>query len=85
MGDFPGAPVVTTLPSNVAGAEGAGLIRGQGATRIPEAVPHGQKSQDMEQKQYCSKFTGSSENGPSQKNLKKKKKDSVLLMQGVWV
>ena len=47
---------------------GAGLIRGQGATRIPEAVPPGQKSQDMERKQYCSKFTGGSENGPPQKN-----------------
>ena len=35
-GNFPGGPVVKTLPSN---AEGAGPIPGQG-TKIPHAVWH---------------------------------------------
>ena len=65
--DFPGSPVVGTLHSN---AGDVGSIPGWGAG-IPHAL--GPKGQNIEQKQYCSKFNKDSENGPHQKNLKKKK------------
>ena len=60
-GDFPGGPVVKTLPSN-AGA--AGLIPVQEAK-----IPHASwpKKQSIKQKQYCNKF----KNGPHQKYFKK--------------
>ena len=45
-GDFPGGPVVKTLPSN---AGGAGLIPGWGA-KIPDASQP--KNQTIKQKQY---------------------------------
>ena len=49
--DFPGGPVVKTLPSN---AGGGGLILGQG-TKIPHALQP--KKQNLkQQKQYCNKF-----------------------------
>ena len=55
--DFPGGPVVQTLPSN---AGGAGSIPGWGAK-----IPHASwpKNQNIKQKQYCNKFN---------KDLKKK-------------
>ena len=66
MRDFPGGPVVKTLPSN---AGGVGLIPGQG-----DKIPHGlqPKNQNIKQKQYCNKFNKDFENGPHQKTLKKK-------------
>ena len=48
--DFPGGPVVKTLPSNVGGA---GLIPGQGA-KMPHAVAETPKHKNK--KQYCNKF-----------------------------
>ena len=50
MRDFPGSPVVKTLPSN---AGGAGSIPGLGA-KIPHALRP--KNQNITQKQYCNKF-----------------------------
>ena len=50
MWDFPGGPVVKTLPSN---AGGAGSIPGRG-TKIPHASQP--KNQSIKQKQYCNKF-----------------------------
>ena len=64
-GDFPGGPVVKTLPSN---AGRVGSIPGQGA-KIPHALQP--KIQGIEQKQYCNKFNKAFKNGPPQKNLKK--------------
>ena len=49
-GDFPGGPVVKTLPSNTGGV---GSIPGWGA-KITHAL--GPKTQNMKQKQYCNKF-----------------------------
>ena len=48
--DFPGGPVVETLPSN---AGSAGSILGQGA-EIPHVLQP--KSQNINQMQYCNKF-----------------------------
>ena len=48
--DFPDSPVVKTFPFN---ARGASSIPGQGA-KIPHALQP--KSQNIKQKQYCSKF-----------------------------
>ena len=48
--DFPGGPVVKTLPSN---AGGAGSIPGQGA-KIPHTL--WPKNQNIKQKQFCNKF-----------------------------
>ena len=47
---FPGHPLVKILPSS---AGDAGSIPGQG-TKIPQAS--GQKTKNIKQKQYCSKF-----------------------------
>ena len=71
--DFPGSPVVGTSPSNVGGA---GSIPGRGA-----GIPHASwpRDQDIEQKQCCDKFNKDFGNGPHQKQLKKKKKDSEQL------
>ena len=57
-GDFPGGPVVKTLPSN---AEGASSIPGWGAE-----IQHASrtKNQNMKQRQYCNKFTQDFKNGP---------------------
>ena len=68
MRDFPGGPVVKTLPSN---AGGAGSIPGWGA-KVPHAS--GPKHQNIKQKKYCNKFNKDFKNGPHQKkkNLKKK-------------
>ena len=48
--DFPGSPVVKTLPYN---AEGVGSIPGQGV-KIPHASEP--KNQNIKQKQNCNKF-----------------------------
>ena len=48
--DFPGGPVVKTLPSN---AGGEGSIPG-GRAKIPHALQP--KNQNIKQKQYCNKF-----------------------------
>ena len=48
--DFPGGPVVKTLPSS---AGVVGLIPGQG---VRCHMPRGQKDQNIKQKQYCNKF-----------------------------
>ena len=66
LGDFPGSPVVKTLPSN---AEGAGLIPGRGAK-----VPHASRprNQNIEQKQYRNEFNKDFKNGPHQKKKKEK-------------
>ena len=49
--DFPGFPVVGTLPSN---AQDMGSILGQGAKIQPTSGP---KIQNIKQKQYCNKFS----------------------------
>ena len=49
-GDFPGGPVIKTLPSN---ARDEGSKSGRGA-KMPHAP--GPKSQNIKQKQYCIKF-----------------------------
>ena len=61
LGDFPGGPVVKTLPSD---AGGAGSIPGRGA-RIPRASRP--ENQNMKQKQCCNKFNEDFKNGPHQK------------------
>ena len=67
--DFPGGPVVKTLPSN---AGGAGSIPGQGAN-IPHASGPKKKNQNIKQKQYCNKFNKDfkKKNGPHQKKKPK--------------
>ena len=62
-GDFPGGPVVKTLPSN---AGVAGSIPGRGA-KIPHASRP--KNQNTKQKQYCNKFNKDFKNGPHQKKI----------------
>ena len=67
MGDFPGSPVVKTMPSN---AGGAGSIPGWGA-KIPHALQP--KKQNIKQKQDCNKFNKDFIHGPHQKKSFKKK------------
>ena len=62
--DFPGSPVVGTLPS-IAG--GTSPIPGWTA-RIPHAS--WPKNQNIEQKQYCNKFNKDLKNGSHKKNSK---------------
>ena len=50
LGDFPGGPVIKSLPSN---AGGAGSIPGRGA-KI--SLASGPKNQNIKHKQYCNKF-----------------------------
>ena len=64
MRDFPGGPVVKTLPSN---AGGAGPIPGWGA-KIPHAL--WPKNQNIKQKQHYNKFNKDFKNGPHQKKKK---------------
>ena len=59
--DFPGSPVVKTLPSN---ARGVGSIPGQGA-KIPHASQP--KNQNIKQKCYCKTFNKDFKNDPHQK------------------
>ena len=49
--DFPGSPVVKTLPSN---ARGTSLIPGQEAKILHVLRPKGKKK--VKQKQYCNKL-----------------------------
>ena len=68
MGDFPGGPVVNTLPSN---AGGASWILGQEA-KIPHAIERKtNKTQKRKHKQHCKKFKKDFKNGPHQKKEKK--------------
>ena len=59
--DFPGSPVVKTLPSS---ARGAGSIPAWGA-KFPHAL--WPKNQKIRQKQYCNKFNKDFKNGPHKK------------------
>ena len=71
-GDVSGCPVVSTLPSN---AEVTGSIPGCGAK-----ISHASWLKIyiyIKEKQYCNKFNETFENGPHQKNLKKKKKTGM--------
>ena len=72
--DFPGGPVVKTSPSN---AGGEGSIPGWGAK-----IPHASwpKIQNIKQKQYCNIFNKDFKNGPHQKNLLKKRKDTCVVV-----
>ena len=63
IGNFPGSPVVKTLPSSVGGVD---LIAGWG-TKIPHTLRP--KNQYIKQKQYCKKFNKDFKNVP---HLKKK-------------
>ena len=67
--DFPGSPVVKTLPSN---AWGVGSIPGWGAK-----IPHASwpENQNKKQKQYCNKFNKDFKNGPHPKKKKILKKN----------
>ena len=60
--DFPGGPVVKTLPSS---AGGAGLIPDR-VTKIPHASRA--KAQNIKQKQHCNRADKVFKNGPHQKN-----------------
>ena len=40
-------------------------------------MPHGQKTQNIKQKQYCNKFNKDFKNGPQQKKSLKKKKKNI--------
>ena len=62
--DFPGGPVVRTLPSNKGGA---GLISGWGIKILHTA---GSKKQNKKLTQYCNKLSKDFVYGPHQKNLK---------------
>ena len=65
-GDFPGGPMVKTLPFS---ARGTGLIPGLGAKIAHTSQP---ENRNIKQKQYCNRFNEDFENGPHQKgNLKK--------------
>ena len=64
--DFPGGPVVKTLPPN---AGDAGSIPGWEA-KVPHAS--GPKSK-TKQNQYCNKFNKDFKNGPHQKKILKNK------------
>ena len=75
-GDFPGGPVVKTLPSN---AGGVGSIPGWGA-RIPQASRP--KSKSIKQKQYCNKFNKDFKNGPHWKKRKKTNPQVLLCRAG---
>ena len=66
QGDFPGGPGLKNSPLS---AGLAGSIPGRGA-KIPHTL--WPKSRDRKQKQYDNKFNKDFQNGPHQKNLKKK-------------
>ena len=70
--DFPGGPVVGTLPSN-AGSEG--LNPGRGAKISHASRP---KNQNVNQKQYCNKFNKDFKKLVHIKKKKTLKKKSVL-------
>ena len=72
VGDFPGGPVVKTLPSN---AEGVGSIPGQGIKTLHASWS---ENQHIKQKQYCNRFSKGFKNSTHQKNLKKNKTFSPI-------
>ena len=49
-GDFPGGPVVKTSPFD------AGSVGSIPGCELRSNMPHGQKNQNIKQKQYCNKF-----------------------------
>ena len=51
QGDFPGGPVVKTSPSNAKRVWVRSLVG-----ELRSHMPHGQKNQNIKQKQYCNKF-----------------------------
>ena len=59
-GDFPVGPVAETSPSNA----GAGVQVRSLVGEVRFHMPHGQKKQNLTQKQYCSKFNEDFKNGP---------------------
>ena len=63
--DFPGNPVVKTLPSN---AESVDFSPGWGTKIAHASWP---KNQDIKQKQFYNKFNNNFKNGPHKKKLKK--------------
>ena len=73
-GDFPGGPVVETLPSK---AGGVGQTSGQEA-KIPHASHP--KKRNMKQRQYCNKFNKDFFNGPSEK---KSKNIGIFIQQNI--
>ena len=73
-GDFPGCPVVETLPSK---AGGVGQTSGQEA-KIPHASHP--KKRNMKQRQYCNKFNKDFFNGPSEK---KSKNIGIFIQQNI--
>ena len=77
--DFPGGPVVGTLPSN-AGSEG--LNPGRGAKISHASRP---KNQNIKQKQYCNKFNKDFKNGPHQKKKNLKKKPTMAHIFIYWL
>ena len=62
--DFPGNPVVKTLPSIAGLGAGAGLILSWGAK-----IPHNSqpKDENIKQKQHCNNLNKDFENGPHPK------------------
>ena len=68
LSDFPGGPVVKTLPSN---AGGVGSIPGWGACSFLATCLMAKNPKNIKQKQYCNKFNKDFENGPHQTNLNK--------------
>ena len=76
--DFPGGPVVKTLPSN---AGGAGSIPGWGAKTPHASRP---KTQNIKQKQCCNKCNKDFKNGPhKEKKIFKKKRTPMWSMYSV--
>ena len=73
--DFPGDPVKTS-PSN-AGVAGGSLV-----SKLRSHMPHGQKSQNIKQKQYCNKFNKDFKNGPHQKTKILGKKCLITCIHG---
>ena len=65
MQDFPGGPVVKTLPSNAGGMDS---ILDQGA-EIPHASQPKNQNIKKKLKQYCNKFNKDFKNGLHKKNL----------------
>ena len=76
--DFPGGPVVKTLPSN---AGCAGLIPGQGA-KIPHAWRP--RNQHIKQKQYCNKLNKNFKNGPHPKKKMYYLLTAFLATPSIW-
>ena len=75
LGDFSGDPVKTS-PSN-AGVAGGSLV-----SKLRSHMAHGQKSQNIKQKQDCNKFNEDFKNGPHQKTKILGKKCLITCIHG---